>query len=198
VAYRYRRHEVPADDELAADVLDMTVLLQVVYQAQIRTPAPGDPAPEVVEAELIAQELAGRRVPSRSGFRMTAKHRIAIELRAMKIATEYYARRGGEVKDVSASSPFDLEVLLDGVRLSVEVKGTAGDGAEILLTRGEVSHHLQAHPANALVVVSGIHCEGQEDAPEAVGGELTVVSPWLVNEDALTALSYRYAVSDRT
>ena len=45
------------------------------------------------------------------------------------------------------------------------MKGTAGDGAEILLTRGEVEHHRTARPANALAIVANIRLEGPSDAP---------------------------------
>jgi hypothetical protein len=68
---------VPNDAALEADLLDMAELLRLVYRAEARSPVPGDPAPEVVEAERAAQELAGRRVPGRTGFDRTpssAKH----------------------------------------------------------------------------------------------------------------------------
>ncbi len=196
VAYRYAREEIPSEGDLVADLLDIVRLLQAVYRAEARMPAPGEPAPEIVDAERSAQELAGRRVPARAGFRVNAKQRKAIELRAMALASEYYANLGGTLKDVSASQPFDLEVQLDGAVLTVEVKGTAGEGAEVLLTRGEVRHHQQAHPHNALVIVSAIRLDGPSDAPEATGGELTVVSPWTLDDAGLTPISYRYAVPE--
>jgi hypothetical protein len=193
VAYRYPRGAVPADAALASDLLDMTELLQVVYRAEAQTPAPGDPAPEVLDAECAAQEIAGRSVPSRAGFRPNAKQRKAIELRAMNLASAHFAEAGGAVKDVSANHPYDLEVTLSsGDVLSVEVKGTAVDGDEILLTRGEVEHHRVAYPANALVIASGITLEGPPDAPEATGGTLRVLRPWAVDSGELAPLSYRY------
>ena len=155
---------------------------------------PGDPAPEVVEAERAAQELAGRRVPARTGFRANAKQRKAVELRAMKLATAHFESLGALVKDMSANHSFDLEVTLDGELLTVEVKGTASDGAEVLLTRGEVNHHRTSHPANALAVVANIRLEGRSDAPEAVGGDLRIIQPWQLDTDALTPLAFRYEV----
>lgn len=112
----------------------------------------------------------------------------------MEVATDYYVALGAAVKDVSASRPFDLIVDLDGATLTVEVKGTTGDGSEILLTRGEVEHHLAAHPANALLVVCGVRLQGPSEAHEAVGGELRITQPWAVATDALVPVSYRYAV----
>jgi len=194
VAYRYPRDTVPDDAALADDLIDTAELLQLIYRAEALQPVPGDPAPEVVEAERVAQELAGRRVPPRTGFRTNSKQRKAIELRAMALATQYFVGKDAAVKDVSANHPFDLKVDLDGRQLSVEVKGTAGDGAEVLLTRGEVQHHASAHPDNALAIVSGIKLEGPADAPEATGGVLRIIEPWAVEAEALTPLSYRYTV----
>ena len=194
VAYRYPKGAVPDDDALRADLLDLADLLQLVYRAEARAPVPGDPSPEITEGERAAQEIAGKRVPARAGFRTNVKQRKAIELRAMKVATEYFEGLGGGVEDVSAKKSFDLAVALHGEDLSVEVKGTAGEGAEVFLTRGEVEHHLTAHPANALAVVSGIQLQGAADAPEAIGGTLRVVQPWAVLEDGLTPVSYRYVV----
>lgn len=194
VAYRYPRGDVPDDEALTRDLIDMAQLLQLVYQAEASMPAPGDPAPEIVEAERVVQEIAGRRPPRRTGFRANAKQRKAIELRAMELAINHFVGLGGTVKDVSSSNPFDLTVDLHGVKFTVEVKGTAGDGGEVLLTRGEVEHHTSAHPANALVVVAGVQLQGPPEAPQASGGELRLIQPWLVGDDALRPLSYRYSV----
>ena len=193
-AFRYEQGNIPDDGILAQDLLDMATFLQEIYRAEAMTPAPGDLAPEIAEAERLAQQLAGRRVPSRAGFRTSPQQRRAIELRAMGLATAFFENLGGEVKDVSATRPFDLTVKINGEQLSVEVKGTVGDGSEVLLTRGEVKHHGDIYPQNALVVVSGIRLHGPTDAPLATDGDLHVVQPWLVEHVALTPVSYRYAV----
>lgn len=195
VAYRYPRNAIPHDAALIVDMLDMASLLQGVYRAEAGGPAPGDPAPEIAEAERAVQQIAGRHVPARQGFRANAKQRKAIELRAMKVAEHELLDLGAtSIKDVSTKMPFDFEVVLDGVTLSVEVKGTAGAGAEVLLTRGEVLHHEDVYPDNALVVVSGIVLQGPPDAPEAVGGTVAITRPWQIEPDGLTPISYRYAV----
>jgi hypothetical protein len=195
VAYCYPTGDIPDDTALSADLLDMATLLQRVYRAEARRPVPGDPAPEIAAAERAVQALAGRRVPPRSGFSVNAKQRQAIEMRAMRLATEYFEGHGAMVRDVSANNPFDLEVELGGQTISVEVKGTASDGKEVLLTRGEVTHHATAYPSNALVIVSNIELEGPPDAPGARGGDLRLVQPWCIEPGELTALSYRYRLS---
>ncbi len=115
----------------------------------------------------------------------------------MTQAIAYFEELGAEdIRDVSASRPYDLEVLLNGITVTVEVKGTVGDGREILLTRGEVEHHIQAAPRNALVVVRGIRLEGDANAPKAAGGQRQVVAPWLVDRERLSPLAYRYSMGD--
>ena len=207
VAYRYPRDAVPDDARLAADLLDMATLLLAVHRAEASGPeasgpeasgpeasgpAPGELAPEIAEAERAVEALAGNPVPPRRGFRMNVKQRKAIELRAMAVAMDYFSGPGVTVRDVSAKQPYDVEVTRDGVRICVEVKGTAGDGEEVLLTRGEVALQRDAHPNNALAVVSGIRLEGPPDAPNAVGGSIEVTTPWAIAYGALTPMSYRY------
>ena len=194
VAFRYRSRAIPDDGALAADLLEMAGLLQEAYRAEATAPAPGDPSPEIAEAERTADDLAGRRVRPRTGFRSNPKQRKAVELRAMTLAIEYYEALGAQVNDVSAKKSYDLEVVVDNDRKTVEVKGTASDGAEILVTRLEVAHHLKAHPNNALVVVSNISVQGPPDAPEAVAGDVRVVEPWKVDESGLTPVAFRYAL----
>lgn len=128
------------------------------------------------------------------GFLANAKQRRALELRAMEVATAHFLSRGATVRDVSANHPYDLLVEQDGVVATVEVKGTMGEGTEILLTRGEVAHHRVAYPNNALVVVSGIRLDGPPEAPDASGGELRLVKPWSIDDAALASISYRYVV----
>ena len=192
VAYRYPRDAVPDDATLTADLLDMATLLLAVHRAEASAPAPGELAPEIAEAERAVQALAGNPAPPRRGFRMNVKQRKAIELRAMAVAMDYFSGPDVTIRDVSAKQPYDVEVTRDGVRICVEVKGTAGDGEEVLLTRGEVTHQRNAYPNNALAVVSGIRLEGPPDAPNAVGGSIQVMTPWSIGDDALTPMSYRY------
>jgi hypothetical protein len=194
VGYTYTRGGVPSDAALFADLLDIARLLGLIYAAEARSPVPGDPDPELVEAERITEAATGKRKISRTGFRMNQKQRKAIELRAMKLAIEYFKSKGALVRDVSSNRSYDLDVLEDGVHFAVEVKGTVSDGLEILVTHSEVVHQRQAFPNNALALVSGIQLEGSPDAPIAVGGELQVIQPWPIDDVALTPISYRCAV----
>jgi hypothetical protein len=194
VAYRYPRGDVPDDEALASDLLDIVRLLRLVYDAEARGPVPGEPAPEVVEAERWTYELAGGSSGPATGFRPNAPQRKAVELRAMETATAYFLAKGALVTDVSSNRSYDLLVELNGVAIAVEVKGTTGEGLEILVTRGEVEHHRNAYPDNALAVVSGIRLAGPPETPEAIGGELRVIEPWPIDDSALAPISYRYEV----
>jgi 5-methylcytosine-specific restriction enzyme MrcB-like protein/uncharacterized protein DUF3883 len=193
VGYTYARGSVPDDAVLATDLLDIASLLGLLYAAETRSPVPGEPDLEIIEAELVGQKVAGRRTVSRTGFRMNQKQRKAVELRAMRLAIEHFDSIGAVVNDVSANQSYDLEVRQEGARWDVEVKGTVSDGVEILVTHPEVVHQRCAYPNNALVVVSGIRLEGPADAPVAVGGELRLIQPWCVDDGSLTPISYRCA-----
>ena len=62
----------------------------------------------------------------------------------------------------------------------MEVKGTTGDGSEVILTRGEVE---SAERAMSVPSADGI---------EASGGEMVIYMPWHVHQGSLTPVSYFY------
>jgi hypothetical protein len=192
--------EIAARDRLVTNILIGSgdkarayEALRLVYEAEARGQTEVGMAPEVGEAVRIVQALAGRRA-GRQRLRLNARERKAIELRAMALATDHYVARGGIVRDVSATRSYDLEVTVGGAVLTVEVKGSAGDGTEVLLTEGEVRHHRLAYPNNALVVVSSIRLLGPSADPIAIGGQVRVLEPWVVLDEALTPIAHRYAV----
>ena len=99
-----------------------------------------------------------------------------------------YENRGWDVKDLGTTKSYDLHYTrADGV-LRVEVKGTTSAGAEVILTRNEVSEHRQAHPANALVVVHTIELDRSGAPPIASGGTLAEWSPWEIPDDSLRTM----------
>jgi hypothetical protein len=93
-------------------------------------------------------------------------------------------------------APYDLELNRDGERLTVEVKGTTSRGEAVPLTLGEVKHHAKEHPHNALVVVRGISLDRSTSPPTVSGGILFELRPWSISDDALTVISYKYAVPE--
>ena len=73
-------------------------------------------------------------------------------------------------------------------------QGHDGPAASILLTRNEVGLHLKAYPLNALIVVHVISLSANRRA--ASGGELIVLSPWRLDPDRLTGITYQYRLGD--
>ena len=110
----------------------------------------------------------------------------------MDVAAAYYASDGWKVKKLGA--PYDLELTREGVKWTVEVKGTTSMGEAIPLTEGEVRHHAKAHPNNALVVVRGITLDRSTSPPMISGGVLYEQQPWKIEPTALRVISYRYTV----
>ncbi len=99
------------------------------------------------------------------GFMADPVLKKKIEDHAMRMAQQEYEVEGWEVRDVSAAESYDLLVTRSGEARYVEVKGTTGDGAMVLVTRGSVNTALTERRTD-LFVVSRIAIRGNE----AVGG----------------------------
>ncbi|MFD8631352.1 MrcB family domain-containing protein [Streptomyces sp. NPDC059533] len=193
IAIEYRRDALPTPEVLTSDLLFMTRLLGTVYKAEQATAhLPGDVAVEVREAQESADTTAGRRKSRRSGqgFLLTAGERRAIELRAVLLATEHFQAEGWSVKDVGATQSYDLKLSRGEERLHVEVKGTTSEGTQVILTRSEVERQRELAPHNALVVVHSINLDRSTEPPSATGGVLHCTSPWIIEDDSLTVISY--------
>ena len=138
---------------------------------------------EAVEVELAKQ--------GRAGFCSDPAMRRAIEKHAMAAATAYYGADGWTVRDHSARAPYDLMLEQGDERWRVEVKGTTGDGSEVILTRGEVES-ARSH-ASALFILHSIQVEVDEDGVvRAAGGEETVFDPWEIDAGELIPVSFFY------
>ncbi|MEU1454092.1 MrcB family domain-containing protein [Streptomyces avermitilis] len=200
VAIAYERDSVPGQEVLLADLLFMTGLLRTLYKEErLASHIPGDPAPEVLEAEQSAARTAGRRTPkgtrprrSGQGFLLTAGERRAIELHSVRMATEYFKAQGWSVKDVGARESFDLLLSRGDERCHAEVKGTTSAGTDVILTRAEVEKQREYHPNNALVVIHSIQLDRTGDEPATSGGVLHCTSPWAIQNEDLTVISYAY------
>lgn len=162
-----------------------------------------DSAGLTVEGEAFLDEVAalisplmGSSSPSSSfggqGWGLTAEERKIVEMQAMGKAFEWLEANGFVAADVSSSktASCDFKAMRDGREWVVEVKGTTGSAASVLLTRNEVDLHLKAYPLNALIVVHGISLSADRRA--ASGGELMVLSPWRLEPERLTGITYQY------
>lgn len=200
LAIAYEREELPAQETLLQDLRFMTGLLGILYGAERLAPyIPGDPTPEVLEAEQSAAKTAGRRTPSAArprragqGFLLTSDERRAIERHSVRMATKHFEAQGWKVKDVGDKESFDLLLTRGEGRLHVEVKGTTSAGLEVILTRAEVEKQRKHYPHNALVVVHSIELDRSGETPATSGGVLHSTSPWVVEDEDLTVISYAY------
>ncbi|MFD7403023.1 MrcB family domain-containing protein [Streptomyces sp. NPDC059866] len=193
IAIEYQRHALPGPDVLREDLLFMATLLGQLYKAADATPyIPGDVPIEVREATQSAATTANRRSARRAGqgFLLTAAERSAIEKRSVLLATEHFEAQGWSVKDVGATKSYDLLLSRGDERLHAEVKGTTSEGTQVILTRAEVERQRELAPHNALVVVHSIQLDRTMQPPAATGGTLHCISPWTIEEDSLTVISY--------
>lgn len=188
----YELDAIPDDASLLTDARIFAEGLRTLYREHARSPVPQE-QPELREAEEAAERATGAiKKRSRAGFRTNAIEIKAIETHAVAVACAYYEAEGFHVKELG--KPFDLEVRTDDLVLTVEVKGTTSDGSGVPLTGGEVSHHVEAFPNNALVVVRNITLHRDGTSPTASGGRLYELRGWEIDINALRAISYAYDI----
>lgn len=196
VAIAYERHDIPDDSKLHSDLRAMAGWLATIYSHEESSlQVPGEPPAEVADALVAIHQAAGSGRGARQGFKLNTAEKLAIERHAVAIVRKHYMDKNFRVRDVGSTKPFDLDVKRGTEHLSVEVKGTTTQGAQVILTGGEVNHHRERYPANALAVVHSIHLDRTVDPPVASGGQLHLISPWTIDDDALTAIAYRYSTS---
>lgn len=116
--------------------------------------------------------------------------RRAVELHAMKMATEHFASEGWQVSDVSLVESYDLRCTRGRKVLHVEVKGTIGAGDSVLLTPNEVALLRVKHPATALYVLHSIALDRSGKTPIAAGGIGVVRRPFDIAACELKPLGY--------
>jgi hypothetical protein len=188
----YGLDAIPGDATLLADARRFSEGLAMLYAEHDDHPIPYE-QPEVREAEEAALRVAGANTKrNRAGFRTNASEIKAIEIRAVAVARAFYESDGFKVKELG--KPFDLEIRKGDEVLTVEVKGTTSDGSGVVLTGGEVLHHANAFPNNALVIIRNIKLHRDGDSPTASGGHLYELRAWDIDPNSLRAISFAYEV----
>jgi len=143
---------------------------------------------------LGLEEIEVSSVSPDQGFGLTAAEKKAIELHAVKLAIEHLTMLGyTEIEDVGDRESFDLRALSSEKQINVEVKGSTGAANSVILTKNEVSFQKDAYPLNGLFVVSNIELTRGEKI-SAQGGDIQFISPWLIDESSLKAISYQYQI----
>jgi hypothetical protein len=139
--------------------------------------------------ELIEQFVNPLRRRGGQGRGLSAAERRAVERCAMDLAIAHYEQRWESVRDVGSTECFDLECRSGERVLRVEVKGTTGGGASVLLTANEVAHARAQAPHVALFVVSEIRLQ-REPEPVASGGTVRILEPWDIGACELRPVAY--------
>jgi hypothetical protein len=150
--------------------------------------------PEVEDALDAVVELAGRGPSRRQGRRQSATERKAIEMLALKRATQYFEDEGWEVEYVGGVASYDLECTKEGTHLHVEVKGTTSSGKKVLLTRNEVSHARGTDAGLALFVLADVVLREDGEEFVAESGRNLILLPWEVEDSALLPVGYEYTL----
>ena len=137
LAVRYPSGGIPVDQVLVDDLVYMLSLLSAVYRyAETEDSIPGSTPPEVLDILQETATAAGRSYqrPRGQGRRQSVAERKAIEMHAVRLATEYLTEREFEVEYVGDTESFDLKATRGDEVVHVEVKGTTSLGQEVVLT----------------------------------------------------------------
>jgi hypothetical protein len=150
-----------------------------------------------VEADAAddLEERLGQR--GRGGFQSDSRVRRAVEDRAMEEATAHFEGEGWDVEDTHVGNPFDLRITRGDEVIRVEVKGTTGDGSEVVLTRGEVES--AERTPSALFILRHVKVTTRGPDVVATGGISNIYLPWQVHSGARqrSATSIGPLVSER-
>ena len=145
--------------------------------------------------EALGIELIESKTSSLGqGFGLTASEKKVVEKHAVKMAIDYLSNLGyTEIVDVGDTESFDLRASTSGKHLNVEVKGSTGSAKSVMLTKNEVNFQKNSFPFNGLFVLSNIELTRGESI-SAQGGDINFISPWLIEESSLKAISYEYII----
>lgn len=190
----YRVGDIPSDQQLIADALQFTNYLSLIYrQVRLGQNPDADHMRERAFVTLIEQIQVGGATGQ--GFGLNAKERKAVELRAMEVTRNRLGTIGfTAIEDTSSRKSWDFEGSYAGKIYKVEVKGTTGKAASVIITDAEVRAQRAHFPYNVLVVVENIQLvrsTGTEN-PTASGGDVRVLMTWDISEAALSSIAYRY------
>lgn len=188
LAHEYLSGQIPADQQLLSDLVNMLPLLAELYGVtSMPKQAPG-------LSSLAAQAAAAMT----SKRLLDPETRKKIELWAENRAFDYFTGLGWVVERVgSEKRGYDLECRNeDGQILHVEVKGTQTNGEKVVLTGGEVKHNRKAAECgadHALYVVSDIIVTHEGDI-ECSNGNAKCLQTWSIADRDLIPTEYDYTV----
>ncbi|MBA2116723.1 DUF3883 domain-containing protein [Bremerella alba] len=127
------------------------------------------------------------------GFLLDSLLRRKIEDYSMRAAIEHYGSQGYDVEDHSKNHPYDLKCTRHQETLFIEVKGTQTDGRGVFLTNAEVEFAGQHPKQMALFIFHSIQVSS--DGATLEHGEEVIIQPWIIDQTALTPISFKYDIS---
>ncbi|SRR6266404_2661399 len=143
---------------------------------------------EIQEDVLTAQYSSGGQ-----GFQSDVEVRLMIESHAMATCKKHYSEKKYEVEDVSKNRPYDFIIRKNGLSRFIEVKGTRTAGDTIILTKNEVDLSRTQGDGMVLFIVHSIVMN--KKTVKKGSGVISIIDPWLVNNDRLTPISFTYRLS---
>tara|TARA_R110000787_G_scaffold20671_1_gene61544 strand:+ start:106 stop:1236 length:1131 start_codon:yes stop_codon:yes gene_type:complete len=188
----YPKSSIPDDTRLHLDLIHFGRILRKFYAAQNSGLSPGASGSDVAQILQLAEEMASpfKQPATGQGWGLSPAARRAVELRAMRVAENWLEREQFTFKDVSLTDSCDYRAERAGETWVVEVKGTTGGPASVLITRNEVALHQATYPKNALLIVHEIKVGS--DGTSASGGKLVAICPWLLEPERLRPTCYEY------
>lgn len=156
---------------------------------------------KIIEFEILPElpNLIKKVKQSGQGYISDSKKKKAIELYAMRMASEHYQKAGYAVTDTSNNCPYDLECFKENKLRRVEVKGTTSNGKSVYVTSGEVVDANSNECETDLFIVSNIHIDGKDENDNYIisGGEVELIKNWKPEQEHLEAKMYKYTVSSK-
>jgi hypothetical protein len=150
---------------------------------------PNDRGAERIEEEVVDAIAAVLRRRGGQGFLPDAEARRVVEELAMAAAAAHFRERYTTVEDHHVGNPYDLYATKKGKKdLYIEVKGTTGEGWQILVTPGEVEWAKEHR--TALFILAGVELEKVDGKWRASGGSAIVRNPWKPTDDELQVTGY--------
>ena len=142
-------------------------------------------------ASFLAQEEA-------AGFQSNAEIRRIVEKYAMDRAKEKLRGFGfGKFHDTHTQKCYDYTCERDGGLYYVEVKGTQGPGASVILTKNEVEHWKEHQKHSIAVVVYNVRLDAKGESFLPSEGTARVLFPWILELASLEPIQYNWTVSER-
>jgi hypothetical protein len=146
------------------------------------------PTPEVIKKSIQKRKQNGQ------GYIKDSRIKKAVELRAMELASAYYKKLGYEVTDVSSTESVDLLCTKNEETRYIEVKGTQGEGNEVLLTANEIKRAKSGLYITDLFIVHSIQILNKNESIQAINGISLIIDKWKPEDTDLTPTHYRYIV----